>query len=107
MENIANKNLNVERWQKLSLSRQLANIGSEVSRASSLKAKKDKENMEKAFFRALELIDLTIADKRWKNRLTEIVKLREVICDSFAGENTFHTQPEFLKNYFLFFALNI
>ncbi|MEK7658277.1 MAG: hypothetical protein AAB352_00225 [Patescibacteria group bacterium] len=107
MENIVSKNLDAERWQKLSLSQQLANIGSEVSRASSLRQKKDKENMDKSFFRAIELIDLTIADKRWKNRLSEIFKLREIVCDLFFGENVFKTNPEFLKNYFLFFALNI
>lgn len=107
MENIINKNLDVERWQKFSLSQQLANIGSEVSRVSSLKQKGDKENMERSFFRALELIDLTIADKRWKGRLSEIFKLREIICDLFFGKNIFKTNPEFLKNYFLFFALNI
>ncbi|MCX6721106.1 MAG: hypothetical protein NT026_00670 [Candidatus Staskawiczbacteria bacterium] len=106
MESIINKNLNIERWQKLSLSQQLANIGSEVSRTLSLKQKGDKENMEKSFFRAIELIDLTIADKRWKNRVLEIFKLREVVCDLFFGKNVFHTNPEFLKNYFLFFALN-
>lgn len=95
------------KWQKFSLSQQLANIGSEVSRAESLKQKGDTENMEKSFFRALELIDLTIEDKRWKNRLYEIFRLREIICDLFIGENNFKTNPEFLKNYFLFFALNI
>jgi hypothetical protein len=107
MEAIINKNLDIERWQKLSLSQQFANIGSEVSRALGLKQKGDKENMDKSFFRVLELIDLTIADKRWKNRVSEIFKLREVICDLFFGKNDFNTNPESLKNYFLFFALNI
>jgi len=107
MENISSKNLDIERWQKLSLSQQLANIGSEVSRVLSLQQKGDKENMDMSFFRAIELVDLTIADKRWKSRLSEIFKLREIICDSFFGENVFKTNPEFLKNYFLFFALNI
>ena len=96
-----------EKWQKFSLNQQLANIGSEVSRAISLREKGDKENMEKSVFRALELIDLTISDKRWRGRLSEIFRLREVICDIFFGENTYKTKPEFLKNYFLFFALNI
>ncbi len=107
MEGITNKSLNIERWQKLSLSQQLANIGSEVSRATSLKQRGDKENTDKSFFRAIELIDLTITDQRWKSRLSEIFKLREIICDLFFGENIFRTNPEFLKSYFLFFALNV
>ncbi|MCX6718319.1 MAG: hypothetical protein NTY81_01805 [Candidatus Staskawiczbacteria bacterium] len=96
-----------KRWQEMSLAQQMGNIGSEVSRALGLRQKGDKENTDKSFFRALELIDLTIADKRWKNRSSEIFKLREVICDLFFGENIFKTNPESLKNYFLFFALNI
>jgi hypothetical protein len=107
MESVTSQNLDVVRWQKLPLGKQLANIGSEVSRAYSLKQKGDKENTNKSFFRAVELIDLTIADKRWKNRVSEIFKLREVVCDTLYGENLFHTNPESLKNYFLFFALNI
>lgn len=96
-----------EKWQKFSLSQQLANIGSEVSRALSLKQKGKKENMERSVFRALELIDLTILDKRWNGRLHEIFRLREVVCDLFLGKNIHNTKPIFLKNYFLFFALNI
>jgi len=80
---IIHKNLASGRWYEFSLSRQLANIGSEFSRTLYWKEKDDKESEEKSFDRLLELIDLTISDKRWKNRLWEILRLREVICDFF------------------------
>lgn len=107
MENAYSSEEFKERWQKMSLAQQMGNIGSEVNLSISLKEKGDKENMEKSVFRALELIDLTISDKRWKGRLHEIFRLREIVCDTFLGENIYKTKPEFLKNYFLFFALNI
>ena len=94
-----------EKWQKLSLAEQMGNIGSEVNRVIYLEKADDKNNKEKALGRVLELIDLTISDKRWKGRLFEICRLREVICDLFLGNNTYRVSPKFLKDYFLFFAL--
>jgi len=94
-----------EKWQKLSLAGQMGNIGSEVNRVIYLKEADDKSNKEKALGRVLELIDLTISDKRWKGRLFEICRLREVICDLFLGNNTYRVSTKFLKDYFLFFAL--
>ena len=94
------------KWQKFPLSLQLANIGSEFSRAVSLQQKKDKENMERSAVRALELIDMTIAQKQSKDHLHEILRLREVICDFLFNDGAeYHTKADWLKNYFLFFAL--
>ena len=45
------------RWQTLPLVEQLANVGSDVARARRWE-KKDPELCEKAFGRALELLDL-------------------------------------------------
>lgn len=94
------------KWQKMSLSQQLANIGSEVNRVIYWQKKGDKVNQEKAAYRALELIDLTIADKRWKFRLWEIIRLREIFCDLFLGKNIYNIQPKSLQDYFFFFALD-
>ncbi len=98
--------MNAERWQKFSLAQQMGNIGSEVSRALSLREKGDRENMEKSLWRAIELVDLTISDKRWIKRGVEFMRLREVVCDLLLGNNIYKTKPEVLKNYFLIFALN-
>ena len=94
-----------EKWQKLSLAEQMGNIGSEVNRVIYLEKADDKNNKEKALGRVLELIDLTISDKRWKGRLFEICRLREIICDLFLGNNAYRVSTKFLKDYFLFFAL--
>jgi hypothetical protein len=74
------------RWNKLSLIEQMANIGSEVLRAINWKNRKNREYFRLAFYRALELIDLTIADRKNINRLKEIIRMREVLVDYFYGQ---------------------
>ena len=101
-----NCSFNSEKWFKLSLSEQLANIGSEVIRAIRWHKKGEKEHSIKAFERALELFDLTLSDKRWKSRAKEIARMREVICDFFYGGNQYNSDLLSLDNYFFHFALS-
>jgi len=91
-------------WQKFTLCEQLANIGSEVSRARRWFCK-DQKLYEGAVERALELFDLTLADQRWKGRLREIARVRELFCDAITGEKEYKTSLEDLDKYFLYYAL--
>lgn len=68
--------MDIERWHKLSLAEQMANIGSEVQRAFV-----------------------------WQKRCLEIARLREVLCDYFFTKNSFGNSFENLINYFNAFAL--
>jgi len=43
---------------------QMANLGSEVFRTINWRKKGSEDDSQRAFFRALELLDLTIADKK-------------------------------------------
>lgn len=92
------------RWQKLSLMEQLGNVGSEVGRAARWQ-NKDSRFRDEAVFRALELLDLTLADPRWRGRLREIGRLREVLCDAWLGGNSYNTTLSDLDRYFLHFAV--
>jgi hypothetical protein len=56
------KNLAAGRWHQLSFLEQMANIGSEVERALNWRRKNNPTYSQRAFERALELIDLTLAD---------------------------------------------
>lgn len=91
------------RWQTLTLAEQMGNIGSEISRAA--RAKGESEKVESAIIRALELIDLTLRDSRWRKRFKEIARAREVLCDTVFGANQFKTTLEDLDRYFYQFAL--
>jgi hypothetical protein len=91
------------RWHSLPLAEQLGNVGSEVNRA--IRARGDQKRFDGAIFRALELLDLTLSDPRWKNRLREIARTREVLCDAAYGTLEYNTSLEDLNEYFLHFAL--
>jgi len=54
---------------------QLANVGSEDGRAASWYGK-EQQRCEQPFIRALELLDLTIADDRWRGRRKELTRAR-------------------------------
>lgn len=95
------KNLASGRWQKLSFAEQMGNIGAEVNRVIHWHKTEDKENKEKALWRALELIDLTILNRK----SVELFRLREVLCDLFLNKNNYKVSTEYLKEYFLQFAL--
>lgn len=91
------------RWQKLSLVEQMANIGSEVERTIKWKKKGNKEYSNLAFERALELLDLTIADPKNKNRLKEITRVREALVDYFVFDNSYHSSDKQWQKYFYSF----
>ena len=96
--------MNPERWAQLSLVQQLGNIGSELSRARHWEIQKDPESRDRSLVRALELLDLTLGDKRFKSRLKEPARLREVVGDWFVGTGAYEVSQEALKNYFSAYA---
>lgn len=59
--------ININRWNKLSLMEQMANIGSEVERAIKWRSKNE-PYFRLAYFRALELMEYTINDAKNKYR---------------------------------------
>lgn len=101
------KNLAAGRWFTFTLIEQLANIGSEVHRAISWGIKGDKNHTLLACDRALELLDLTITDNRWRHRLKELTRLREVLCDRFYGDNEYNSTDAFLEKYFFAYAMAV
>jgi len=98
------KNLAQGKWFDFSFAEQMANIGSEISRAKNWQ-NKDKKQFKNALFRALELVFLTAKDKRWRKRLKEILRLKEVIGDILYGGKEYKSNLEDLEKYFMQFAL--
>lgn len=94
--------LTLERWSKFSLFEQLANVGTDVERAIRWKNKGNAEYSQMAFYRALELLDLTIEDP--KNRkcgtLKELLYIRETLGDYFTHHNKYGATDASWQAYF-------
>ncbi|MGB2762112.1 MAG: hypothetical protein WBC21_01065 [Minisyncoccales bacterium] len=100
---IIHKELASGRWFQLSLAEQMANIGSEVSRACKWQGK-DEDIFCGAVERALELFDLTLKDPRWNKRLKEIARARELFCDAITGGKEYKSTLKDLDRYFFCYA---
>ena len=94
------------RWAELSLSEQLANIGSEVTRLAHARRIRDEISSEKALDRALELLDLTLKETKSPGSLFEISRLREFVCAVVLGGKEYDIDSQSLEDYFLPFALH-
>src|SRR3989338_1407037 len=92
------------RLKELSFLEQMANIGSEVERILSWRAKGNADYSRRAFERALELIDLSLDSVKGFPRLKELARTREAIVDFFAGSNQFRSTDALWRSYFLPFA---
>lgn len=91
-------------WQNHSFLFQMANIGSEVSRALKWRTK-NKTIAQHAFERSLELFDLTAADpKNRGSRLKEVLRAREAWADFFVGDNIYRSTAQQWEKYFFAFA---
>ncbi|PKN03251.1 hypothetical protein CVU75_03170 [Candidatus Dependentiae bacterium HGW-Dependentiae-1] len=98
------KTLTPEHWFSFSIFEQLANIGCDIERTIQWKQQGNSDYSQKAFDRALELLDLTIDDpKNNGGRLKEIVRTREALVDHFIYDNEYNTTDKQWQNYFFEF----
>jgi len=97
---IQHKDLAKSKWEQMPLCEQMANIGSEVSRALNWRNKEKIDFSKRAIARALELLDLTLDSLKVFSRIKEIARLREAICDDFYGLNQFSSTDTLWRKYF-------
>jgi hypothetical protein len=94
------KDLTAARWGKLSPMEQLANIGSEVIRATNWQEKGNTEYATLACYRALELTDCTLAQTLTISKLRELTRMREILVDYFLGKNIYASTASSWRSYF-------
>ena len=107
MNHAQHRDLADGRWGQFSLAEQLGHVGSEISRAVRWTSRHP-DRAQSALYRALELLDLTLADARHRQspaRLREIARAREVVADFFAGPNQYRSTGPSLQKYFDAFAV--
>jgi hypothetical protein len=92
---------NKEKWAKLSLFEQMGNIGSEVGRSMNALQRGDKESLDGAYRRGLDLIDATIDAWDSEPRKRELLRARELFTNAIESQKI----DRQLDNYFMQFAI--
>ena len=98
------KDLAAGRWSQLTFLEQMANIGSEVERALHWRAKNDAAYAQRAFERALELMDFTLGSVQSSARLKELARVREALVDYFCCQNQYASAEASWRKYFSAFT---
>ncbi|KKS80273.1 MAG: hypothetical protein UV54_C0011G0005 [Candidatus Beckwithbacteria bacterium GW2011_GWA2_43_10] len=91
-------------WFKLSLIEQMANIGSEVFRAIKWRIKNPSDS-QIAFYRSLDLFNLTLADPKNIYRLREIARAKEYFAGWFTSDPVYPATAKSWNQYFFQFNL--
>ncbi len=107
MTNPIHQDLAAGRWFTMSLADQLANVGSEFSRAYRAKLNHQEKRFEPAFLRLLELLNLTLKDTRWTGRRKqEIARLKENIVENIYQDPVNFPAIASLEKYFYYFGVS-
>ena len=77
------KSLTLEKWSGYSRGQQILMIANELNRAGNLLKKKMMSEVKNCYERAFELVDLTTIDIKWKRRLRELRRSREVMAELY------------------------
>jgi hypothetical protein len=88
------------RWCDLSFFEQMANVGAEIGRTISWKNKGRPDISQRAFERALELLDMTVSDRKNRSRLRELLRVREALADCYVFNNSYRSSDESWQRYF-------
>jgi hypothetical protein len=75
----SHKNLSVDKWSEYSGGQQILMIANEINRAKNSLIKNNSDDALSCYERALDLIDITLQDSKWKNKLKELLRCREFI----------------------------
>jgi len=97
---VVHKELAEGRWARLSFCEQMANVGSEISRALNWQKKGNTEHCRQAVNRGLELLTLTIDGTITRSHFRELTRLKEALLDYFYGANQFASSEDLWKKYF-------
>ena len=87
-------------WFNMSVTNQIANVGSEVNMAINWKNKGKKKRETSFCNKAIEFLELIKNDPKNKYRCNELDGCIEELRDYFLGENIYNTTDEMLKKYY-------
>ena len=93
------------KWFNLTKAQQIGNIGSEIARAAYWENHNDLINRNKALERSLDLLDLTLNDRRWKAGIKEIARFREVVSAQYCNDEFFNITIKELEEFCINFVI--
>ena len=91
----------IEKWAALSIFEQMGNIGSEVGRSMNALQRGDRESLDGAYRRGLDLIDATVDAWDSEPRKRELLRAREL----FTGAIESRKIDRQLDRYFMQYAV--
>lgn len=97
--------MNSSKWSQLDLIGQLAHVASEITRARYWETRHDFISCTKSLEHVLELVNLILADSRWRKKRKELAQLHEVVCDQFTDQKSYDVSLLDLEKYCMVFAL--
>ena len=89
-----------EKWFKMEVGMQLANVGGEINRAIRWKSRGDDKKATNFYDKAMEFLDLTMQDPKNRHRLGELKEVRYELEDFFYGGNTYQNTGESIMKYY-------
>jgi hypothetical protein len=75
--------LNSEKWNRFPRETQILMIGSEFARAKNLLRDNVVDEVRQCYERAFELLDLCASDPKWRPRLRELLRFREILGELY------------------------
>ena len=73
------KSMTQEKWNAYPLETQILMVGSEFARARALKVNGPIQEVRMCFERAMELLDWCTGDPKWRTKLKELTRFRELL----------------------------
>ena len=95
-----------ERWAKMTINEQMGNIGSEVGRAIIAYRTGNKDRVDRAIDRAVDLFSATVealVGTKHSYRLREVLRAREEFLRLFF-DGTFESDADKIERYFMNYA---
>ena len=79
MANYYHKSMTQEKWNAYSKYQQILMVASELGRAKSWIIRQDYNEVSECYFRAIELLEMMISDKKWLSPVKELLRFKEVL----------------------------
>lgn len=95
------------KWSKMSIFNQMGNISSEVGRAINAKKQNNRENLDNAVIRALDLFDATIEEliNAKSIRVKEVLRSKDQFLTVINEESPSTDELDSLDRYFTQYAI--